>query len=112
MESVDFRSIFIFQNLLSAKELRLEHVLHGLPLKVGKARGVAEAFRKRVAVDLQLGDLYKMLALVLSYNNSISFLNRHTWNLSNILHGQIFGPKILHTKKRVNCDFFANNKTA
>ena len=78
MESLDFRNIFIFQNLLSAKELRLEHVLHGLPLKVGKARGVAEAFRKRVAVDLQLGDLYKMLALVLSYNNSISFLNRHT----------------------------------
>ena len=61
-----FQEYFFFQNLLSAKELRLEHVLHGLPLKVGEAWGVAEAFSKRVAVDLQLGDLHKMLALVLS----------------------------------------------
>ena len=67
MESLDFRNIFIFQNLLSAKELRLEHVLHGLPLKVGEARGVTEAFGKRVAVDLQLSDLHNMLALVLSH---------------------------------------------
>ena len=99
MESLDFRNIFIFQNLLSSKELRLEHVLHGLPLKVGKARGVAEAFRKRVAVDLQLGDLYKMLALVLSYNNSISFLNRQT--CQTFYTDEILGQKF-HTKKRGN----------
>ena len=32
-----FLEYFFLQNLLSAKELRLEHVLHGLPLKVGEA---------------------------------------------------------------------------
>ena len=33
-----------------------------------------------------------------------------TWNLSNILHGQIFGPTILHSKNMYIAAIFANIK--
>ena len=35
-----------------------------------------------------------------------------TWNLSKILHDQIFGPKILHTKKRVYRAYFCQRKNS
>ena len=38
--------------------------------------------------------------------------DNQTWKLSNVLHDQIFGPKILHNKNTHIAAIFANNKAA
>ena len=45
-------------------------------------------------------------------NSQIKTRHGQTWNLSNILHNQIFVPTILHSKNMYIAAFFANIKAA
>ena len=48
----------------------------------------------------------------MSLLGGFSSRSQQTWNLSNVLHDQIFGPKILHSKNTHIAAIFANNKAA